>query len=137
MSDVARAPAGSPSPARVRLAGKLDMVCASNASFTLVADDGRVIPGRLVGRPVEELARWLNHAVVVFGLGQFDPLGNLTSVEADGFLPETTLLPNVPSLSGRTAEERQEMARRLRAAVGTWPGDETDEALEQALRELS
>jgi hypothetical protein len=137
MSDVPRVPTVSPPPARVRLTGKLDMVRASDAGFTLVTDDGRVIPGRLVGRPVEELARWLNRAVVVFGSGQFDSLGNLTSVEADGFLPENTLLPGAPSLAGRTAEEREEMARRLRAAVGAWPGDETDEAVEQALRELS
>jgi len=137
MSDVSRAPTGSSSPARVRVVGKLDMVCASDAGFTLVADDGQVISGRLVGRPIEELARWLGRAVVVFGLARFDALGNLAFVEADGFLAETNHTPSAPSLSGRTKEEREEMARRLQAASGQWPGEETDETVEKALRELS
>ncbi len=113
------------------------MVRASDASFTIVADDGRVIQGRLVGRSIDELARFLNRAVLIFGSAEFDPLGNLRSVEVDGFLPMDNRLPKAPNLSGRTKEEREEMARRLGAAIGTWPGDETDEMVEQALRELS
>jgi len=137
MSDVPRVPTGSSSPARVRVVGQLDMVCASDAGFTLVADDGRVISGRLVGRPIEELARLLGRAIIVFGLARFDALGNLTSVEADGFLAETKRIPSTPSVSGRTKEEREEMARRLEVASGQWPGEESNETVEKALRELS
>jgi hypothetical protein len=36
-----------------------------------------------------------------------------------------------------TAEDRQRMTDRLKSIIGQWPGDETDEQVEQALRELS
>jgi hypothetical protein len=136
MSDAQLAPVNLPSARRVRLEGKLDVVRASNASFTLLEDDGKVIHGRLVGRPIEELGSHLNRAIVVFGTGRFDSFGKLISVEADGFLSRENSLPNAPSLSRRTSEEREEMARRLQSFIGTWPGDETDEEIEQARREL-
>jgi hypothetical protein len=113
------------------------MVRASDASFTLRTDAGEVIPGRLINRPIEELAALFNRAVVVFGVGQFDAANSLTAIEADGFLPAAGPLPAAPKLSGLTADEREEMARRLKAAVGTWPGDETDEQVSKALEELS
>jgi hypothetical protein len=46
-----------PAPPRVRLEGTLDMVRASDASFTLRLADGRERPGRLVGRPIVALGR--------------------------------------------------------------------------------
>lgn len=137
MNDISYTPSSASPAQRMRLVGRLDMVRASDASFTLVTVEGRVIPGQLVGRPIEELARLLNRAILVFGSPRFDALGNLTSVEADGYLPESYAPPNAPRLSSGTAEEREEMARRMQAAAGTWPGDETDEEVDQALRELS
>jgi hypothetical protein len=136
VNDVYLASTSQPSPRRVRLDGKIDVVRASDASFTLIADDGRVIQGRLVGRSIEELAGLLNRAILIFGTGQFDSFGKLISVEADGFLPRENSLPNAPSLPRRTSEEREEMARRLKSVIGTWPGAETDEEIEQTLRGL-
>jgi hypothetical protein len=137
MNDVSLTPPNVPPPQRVRLEGKLDMVRASDASFTLIADDGRVIQGRLVGRSIEELARFLNRGVLVFGVAAFDPVGNLMSVEVDGWLPTDNSPPKAPSLAGQPKEVAEEMARRLREVIGTWPGDETDEEIAKALRELS
>ena len=129
----------TPNSARVRVEGTLDMVRASDQTFTVITPEGATISGRLVeGRSVEELARWLSEDVVLFGIGQFDPAGKLLSVEANGFLPG--LSPRrrrQQQLAGGTPEEREEMARRLKLVIGTWPGDETDEEVERALRELS
>lgn len=36
-----------------------------------------------------------------------------------------------------TPEQRERMAAGLRAVFGKWPGDETDEEIEEALRKLS
>ena len=136
MNDVSLTPPNAPHPQRVRLEGKLDMVRASDGSFTLIANDGRVIQGRLIGRSIEELARFLNREVLVFGTAQADPLGNFTSVEVDGWLPKDNRPPKAPSLAGQPKEVAEEMARRLREVIGTWPGDETDEEIQKALKEL-
>ena len=123
---------------RVRVEGTLDMVRASDQTFTVIASDGTTILGRLVeGRSVEELARSLNDDVVLFGAGQFDAAGKLLSVEANGFLPGLNPRRYRPQLAGRTLEEREVMARRLKMVIGAWPGDESDEEVEKALRELS
>lgn len=45
MNVVLDAPAGASSAERVRLVGRLDMVRASDASFALVMEDGRVEKG--------------------------------------------------------------------------------------------
>jgi hypothetical protein len=114
------------------------MVRASDLSFTVIAQDGTTIPGRLVeGRSVEELARSLNEEVVLFGAGQLDADGKLLFIEANGFLPGLGPRRYRPQLAGRTQEEREEMARRLKMVIGAWPGDESDEEVEKALRELS
>jgi hypothetical protein len=111
MSDVSVSPPNEP-PQRVRLEGKLDMVRASDASFTLIADDGRVIQGRLVGRSIEDLARFLNRGVLVFGTPQFDSLGNLMSVEVDGWLATDYRPPRHRAWR----ENRRKYGKR-------WPGD--------------
>jgi hypothetical protein len=113
------------------------MVRASDASFTVRLPDGRDVPCRLVGRRIETLARLLNQPAVFFGTATDDPPGSAGVIEVDGFLPES-FLPKLPlDLYGQTEEEREELASRLGSIIGAWPGDETDEEINQALRELS
>jgi hypothetical protein len=113
------------------------MVKVSDSSFLLLLEDGRAIPGRLVGRPITPLAGVLGRRILVFGTGQFGPTGELERIEADSYIPNdgqpwSVSLDDLPT----SAEVREELARRFRAAVGSWPGDETDEQIEQALKEL-
>jgi hypothetical protein len=127
-----------PAPQRVRLEGTLDMVRASDASFTLRLADGRELPGRLVARKITTLATLLGRQVLVFGTGQFGPTGELERVDADGFLHNDGELWGSPSDDRPISpEERAELARRFQSVIGQWPGDETDEQIEQALREMS
>jgi hypothetical protein len=122
---------------RVRLDGTLDMVQASDNSFRLILADGRTIPGRLGGYPILGLARLLGRPLLVFGIGRFGSGGELEGIEADGFMPNDGQLwvrsATEPPLSEEVSEE---MARRLQSVLGTWPGDETDEQIAQALKEL-
>src|SRR5205823_2230641 len=99
--------------------------------------DGRSIACRLVGYPIQGLARLLGRRLVVFGTGRFGPGGEEQGIEADGFLPNDGQLwirsASEPPLSDEVSAE---LARRRRLAAGTWPGDETDEEIAAALKEL-
>ncbi len=123
---------------RIRVEGTLDMVQASDSSFRLILNDGRILPGRLVGYPILALARLLGRRLLVFGNGRFGPGPELESIEVDGFLPNDgqpwTISATDPPVSD---EVNEELARRFRSVLGKWPGDETDEEIEQALREIS
>ena len=136
-------PVASPSPStsdsgRVRVEGTLDMVRASDQSFTLRMPDGRELPGRLVGRPIIGLARVLGRNIFVFGFGRCNPAGDLMGLDADGFMPNDgkswTISPDDMPLCREVVEEQ---ARRLKQVIGSWPGDETEEEVDRALRELS
>jgi hypothetical protein len=124
------------SDAPLRLEGLLDEVRASDSTFALRADDGRLIRGRLVGPSVEAVAPFLGRRVMVLGTGQADQSGATVWIDAAAMLLAPGPLPKAPALPGSTAEGREEMAKRLKAALGTWPGDETDEEVERALRQV-
>jgi hypothetical protein len=130
--------ATSPPPQRVRVEGVLDAVRASDASFVLLLSDGRSLPGRLVGRAPLSLARLLGRALLVFGTGHFGPTGELERIESDGFMPNDGKMWTVsPDDMPFSKEVNEEMIRRQRATRGAWPGDETDEQIDEALREIS
>jgi hypothetical protein len=122
----------NPSNGRVRIEGTLDAVRASDGTFLLRLDDGRELPGRLVRGSVAGLGRVLGRRLIVFGTAR--PGG----VDVDGFIPNDgqpwTVQPDDLPLSPDVV---QEQAQRLKQAVGTWPGDESDEEVERAVRELS
>jgi hypothetical protein len=126
------------SPPRVRVEGVLDVVRASDGTFLLRLADGRSIPGRLVGPRIASLAGVIGRLLLVFGTGQFGPSGELERIEADGFIPNDGQLWTVsPDDLPFSEDVEKERAQRLAATIGTWPGDETDEQIEQALREIS
>jgi hypothetical protein len=137
MSETAPQTTAAPSP-RVRVEGTLETIRASDASFVLKQDDGRELSCRLVGRAIEELAQLLGRRVLVFGTAVRSGGGDALRLDVDGYLPNDGKLfvSSLPSVQW-TAEEKEEMARRLRNVMGQWPGDETDAEIERALRELS
>jgi hypothetical protein len=117
--------------------GVLDMIQASDSSFRLILADGRTVSGKLVRGPITSLARVLGRKLLVFGTGLLGPAGELEGVEADGFLPNDGQ-PWISSASDppESEEVREELARRRRAVLAALRGAETEEQLEQALREL-
>jgi hypothetical protein len=126
------------STARIRLEGILDVVKASDSSFSLQLADGRSIPGCLVGRPITSLARVLGRHLLVFGTGHYGTTGELERIEADSFIPNDGKPWGISTDDLPFSEEvKEEQARRLRAVMGMWPGDETDEQINAALEELS
>jgi hypothetical protein len=105
----------------------------------LILADGRTLPGRLVGYPILGLARLLGRPLLVFGAGRYGSGGELQGIEADGFMPDDGQ-PWVRSAAEPppSKEVREEMARRFQTALAnwTWPGDESDEEIQKAMKEL-
>jgi hypothetical protein len=137
MNPTPSVPNAAGSSSRVRLEGTLDMVQASDSNFRFRLDDGRIIPGQLVGRPIITLAKVLGRRLLVFGTGHFTTAGEMERIEMDSFIPNDGQPWTISSEDMPLSEEvRMEQARRLRASMDRWPGDETDEQIEAALKEL-
>jgi hypothetical protein len=134
----------TPAPRRVRVVGTLDMVRASNQTFALRIDDAEELRGVLVEGSIEEMARFLNKSVLTFGRAVFRPSGRLLRIDVDEFRlagEADRFFAKVPGPMGGkrprpTPRERERAAEGLRAAIGKWPGDETEEQIREALEEL-
>lgn len=134
----------TPNPRRVRLVGTLDMVRASNRTFALRLEDGQEARGSLVEGSVEGMAALLNQPVLVFGTAIFRPSGRFLRVDADEYrrAADTDMFfAKMPKPLGKAkhrlgVQERRKMADGLKAVFGRWPGDETDEQIQSALKEL-
>jgi hypothetical protein len=136
-----------PPDQRVRVAGTLDALRHSSRTFELRLEDGEVVRGILAGEAGEiaEFGSQLGSQVLVEGTAKFRASGRVLRIDADSLAStEATagLWTGAPrpvfSPLGR-AELRYPQGPRsgLAAIIGQWPGDETDEEIEVALRDLS
>ncbi|MCI0701044.1 MAG: hypothetical protein L0241_08170 [Planctomycetia bacterium] len=117
----------------VQLQGRL-LAIHDSGQFKLALEDGTETPGMLSeSLPVNYLAGFLGQPVVVFGIGASLPSAQLLVVFAEGCLPLVTTPPKVSRLPGQSPQERALMAERLKKAIGAWPGDETDEQVDEVL----
>ena len=79
------------------------------------------------------------------GTAFFRPSGSLLRIEADSIEPaglESAVWSRVPAplfrgADGSSLRQPQGIRSGLNAIIGRWPGDETEEELAAALRELS
>ncbi len=135
----------TPAPQRVRLVGTLDMVRASTQSFALRLDDGQEARGVLLTGLIVDAARLLRQRTLVLGKAVYRASGTLLRIDADEILPavdESPIWSRLPPPADRkldlAALYRPQGAKSgLAAIIGQWPGDETDEQIESALKELS
>lgn len=134
----------TPPPRQIRLAGTLDMIRYSTRAFALKLADGKEIRG-VLDRPemVEGLSKFLNKNVVVVGKAIYRPSGSVLRIDAQHLEEssgEAAMFSRVPPpLSRRPATGRSRMESSkagVAAFFGTWPGDETDEELLAALKDM-
>ena len=128
-----------------RVQGTLDTLTMSTKNLALRLTDGRVLRGFSGGVEPETLRELLGHVVVVEGVISYKPSGEPLRIEVDSatlarpadelwsMLPRVepgtrTRVPSPPSSSPGPS---------LSDVFGKWPGDETDDALIEALREMS
>jgi hypothetical protein len=74
----------TPKPRRVRVAGRLDLIGASQGILEIHVETGHVVAALWDGKePIDEIARFFNHAMVCEGMGVFRPSGSLLRVDVD------------------------------------------------------
>jgi hypothetical protein len=132
-------------PQRARIAGTLDMIRASTQAFTLKLDDGQEVQGVLAEGNFGALKDLLRQPVLVLGWVVYRASGHVLRIEADEIHPATardrffaTLpKPRRRRFNLRNVLREQGHKRGVEAILGQWPGNETDDAIEQALEEIS
>jgi hypothetical protein len=132
----------TPRPQAARVAGLLDTVSASRADVVLTLKDGTRVPGRMGDHDLEALRSLLGKDVVVSGMAHYRPTGRLLLVDVEDLdlaRPEDRVFQKVP-----VAQKHKVVIRPpgpseppgVSAFFGTWPGDETDAELLEALRAI-
>lgn len=134
----------TPPPRRVRLVGRLDMLRASTQTFELILDDGQAVRGVLTAGDIGTAAPLFKQRVLVLGKVIYRPSGRLLRVDADALTtaPEGShFFSQVPTPIGQRFNlagvvRQQQHKQGLAAIFGKWPGDETDEEIQKALKGL-
>ncbi len=136
----------TPAPQRVRVAGRLDLMGASQAVLKLVVRPGEIVTAIWDGTATVESFRDLfNRDVILEGQAVFRPSGSLLRIDADAIAlgsANADFFRHVPS--GAVRSDYQRLAR-LKAGdkstyaqiLGSIPAGETDEAFVAAIEDLS
>jgi len=135
----------TPLPQRVRVAGNLDMIRASTQAFALKLENGEEVRGVLLGGDIGTLTGMFQQEVLVLGKAIYRASGRLLRIDAEEVSPaseQDRYFSAVPRPVRKTFDLRQvlreqEHKKGLSAIFGKWPGNETDEQIQEALKELS
>ena len=135
----------TPGSRRVRVTGRLDMLCDSDNLFRLVLPDGEVVRGIWMPGEIPNLGPMLRQEVTVDGVAAFRPSGQLLRVDAEAMVPAREQdaffaevpRPEWPKLRPEDWRRPQTPQRNMRNVMGQWPGDESDEEIIRALEEMS
>ena len=133
-----------PESREVMIVGRLDMIRHSTKGFEVCLDDGDRVRGVLLEGEMESLSLLFNREVLVRGLAFYRPSGKLLRVDARE-ISEGSSAPRIfskvpPPLDRKSHTSalkiRQRPGTGVGAFFGTWPGDETDEELLEALKKV-
>ncbi|MDZ4831687.1 MAG: hypothetical protein SGJ09_15995 [Phycisphaerae bacterium] len=133
----------APAPRPVRIAGKLDMLRDSDRAFDLLLADGTRVRG-VWDEDLGPIINLLGKQVVADALAVFRASGLLLRIEAgameeasgdDAYFSKVPI-PSKTAFNHRAARQPQAANSGLAAVYGRWPGDETEEQLLAALRDL-
>jgi hypothetical protein len=120
------------------------MIRASDSSFELLLPSNEVVHGVLLSDGMGALVSLFNKLAVAEGQAAFRPSGSLLCLEAEGLAPATQrdlFFSRVPTPRAARLErgeftKPQTRTTGLGAVFGKWPGDETEELLLAAIREM-
>ena len=132
----------TPLPQAARVSGTLDTISASGSDVLLTLKDGTKVPARLEDHDPKALKELFDKAVVVSGLAHYRPSGRLLLLHVESIdiaRPGDHVFEAVPVARKRLPVATlvaQDESSGVSAFFGTWPGDESDEELLRALREI-
>ena len=135
----------TPPSQQVRISGKLETIRHSDRRFVVLQKAGS-IPGIAEEKiSPKVLASLFGQPVTISGTAHFRPSGSLLRVDADSVqlaAGDVSLWAQPPTpllhVEKTTDLHRIQGSRSgVSAIFGKWPGDEDDDAIEEALRELS
>ncbi len=135
----------TPTPQRVRLVGSLDGLEASTQRFSLLLDSEERVSGVYPESVSDQLQQLWRKRVLVLGTCVFRASGNLLRVEAESIEDgsNASSLFSTPPVAGSVRLDSNRLRKPqgarsgMAAIMGRWPGDETDEEIEQALEHIS
>lgn len=136
----------TPHSRRVRVAGRLDVMGASQGVLKLHVRSGAIVTALWEGaEPIDHLASLFNREVVCEGLGVFRPSGSLLRIDTNAIAAASErddFFQNVP-----VAVPRLDIARSMRVRsgetdaytsfLGSVPSEESDEEFATAVEALS
>lgn len=132
----------TPPPRAARVSGMLDTISASRSDVVLQLADGSKVPARMEQHDVGALKALFGKAVVISGMAHYRPSGRLLMVDVEHIGeagPGDRVFESAPvarnRLLGATPVEQDESSG-VSAFFDTWPGEETDEELLEALRAI-
>jgi hypothetical protein len=137
--------AATPESRRVRVAGRLDLMGASQGVLKLHLRPGAIVTALWNGAaPLEQHKELFNCDIVLEGLGVFRPSGTLLRIEADAVAPASAqddffrVLPKAPAVHDYATLARLKAGEKSAYAqlLGSVPAEESDEAFEAALTAL-
>lgn len=134
-----------PGPERVRVMGLLDSLTATRRAFQLKLADGSTVRGRFEEPQEERFQELWNQHVLITGTADFKPSGLVRRVQTERLEPATDAheiwaqQPRAFQTSFDPREFRRASQGKggLAMLVGQWPGDESDEEIEDILRRMS
>jgi hypothetical protein len=131
----------TPGPKAVRVTGMLDTISATKSDVVLTLSDGTAVAARLDAHDNEQLKTLFGSRVVVSGMAQFRPSGRLLVIDVEHLGPARdgdVVFESAPKATARPVASLlpQDEASGVSAFFGTWPGDETDEELLDALEAI-
>jgi hypothetical protein len=135
----------TPTPRRVRVTGRLDVMGASQGVLKLEVKSGEFVTALWEGdAPVESLREFFNRDVVIEGIGVFRPSGSLLRIDADAIAPATSQDEFFRSIPTGTVQRDYHQLARLKPGEksvyaqlrGSLAGDDSDEEFEAALAAL-
>ena len=133
----------TPLPQAVRFTCLLDTISGSRLTGLLRAESGETVLARL-GPSVdpEQLRSLWNERVLVTGTAHYRPSGSIQQIAVDGLdraEPRDALFAHIPLPPSRQPVFRSlphDQHSGVASFVGTWPGDESDAELIEALQAI-
>ena len=132
----------TPSPQAARVAGTLDTISASRSDVILKLKDGTKVPARMEDHNPDALRALFGKAVVVSGMAHYRPSGRLlmVDVEAIGVAGAGDHLFDAAPVARKrlpvAAPVVQDDSSGVSAFFGTWPGEESEKELLEALQAI-